>query len=408
MDREVFKKIVGLTFKKGKEDHPEIDSKTELSKRIVGHSVFNNTLGDKSLLNYFNYYFFDIGKEVKPNPDTLDALLAYLNYQSYKQFIENSPKVDYETDIPFVSAKEEILDHEDERNSIVEDSEKSKERADGFIKALMVLAIVALVSIVAISFYSKDGKLTEEQPTQQGITINAEHIFVSDINRVFPDANTEYFNQKGQPIVWYTDYNGQREFYNTDGIHPVTQQHLQPVTKEIIKTVYVEKPTEHHSFNKKTKPSNKSSPLLVNSAVKNDPHKKQLSLFIVNEDYKLDTDAMSTVKKLLKEKEFTITAPLISKDKINENVISNLQSLNNDYFKHDLRKYADYLCVGSITYTYSENDRTKNLKTCKLSLDYSIISTDTGKEVDIYSKTVTGIGSSEQSSKQNTLYKITL
>ena len=68
-------------------------------------------------------------------------------------------------------------------------------------------------------------------------------------------------------------YNHQLDFYNTSGKHPVTNAQLQPVTKDIIKTIYVEK----NSFNKKEQSLIKISD---NSSLINSKDKKEISVFI--------------------------------------------------------------------------------------------------------------------------------
>ena len=268
---------------------------------------------------------------------------------------------------------------------------------------VMVFGIVALVCIVIISLHNKKEELPRETITEPQIQINAENIIVSDINRIVPNKDTRFFNNEGEPKIWYASNKGDLELYNTMGIHPQTNQPLQPVTKEVVKTVYIEL-----EKNKKEESNLKTVPYLLNSSLKNDINKKQLSLFIIDEDYKLDTDATHTIKKQLKEKGYYITTPLIASKNLNKEVISNLESLNQDFFKADVNQFVDYICLGTVTYQFSESEISKNLKVCNVSLHYAVISTVDGEEIELFNKTISGIGSNELSAKQNALNKLIL
>lgn len=268
---------------------------------------------------------------------------------------------------------------------------------------IIVFGIVALVCIVIISLHNKTEELQRETKSEPQVNINAENIIVSDVNRIVPNKETQFFNNEGEPQFWYASNKGDLELYNTMGIHPQTNQPLQPVTKEVVKTVYIEL-----GKHKKEESNLKIVPYLINSSLKNDINKKQLSLFIIDEDYKLDTDATHTIKKQLKEKDYFITAPLIASKNLNQEVISNLESLNQDFFKANLNQFVDYICLGTVTYQCSQSEISKNLKVCNVSLHYAVISTVDGEEIELFNKTVSGTGSNESSAKQNALNKLIL
>ncbi|MFV0572190.1 MAG: hypothetical protein ACK5M1_07150 [Xanthomarina gelatinilytica] len=271
-------------------------------------------------------------------------------------------------------------------------------------------SIIVLVSIVALSIYKKGLGLILETISKPDITINAEHIVVSDLNRIVPNENTDFFNKNGEPKVWYTNYNGQIELYDTMGIHPQTNELLKPVTTEIVRTVSIESSaTKEKTYKPERQESNhKSKPYLLNTGLKNGTSKKEISLFMMDNNYKLDADATATIGEYLKQKGYIITVPLIASKDLNQNVVLNLRGLNQDYFKADLNQFTDYLCIGTVTYDYSESTINKDLKTCNVSLNYTIVSTKERKDIDTLSKSVSGTGSNEQSAKQNALHKLTL
>ncbi len=421
MNLEHLKTLIGLVFKKGKADFPETTNKTQLAEKIVKSSLFYDTikskslLSSKSLLNYFNYFFDESldEKEPKPHNDTIDLLMKYINFQSQKQFINNAPKIIFLTDVPFIKNKKKEEDSNDKgANMVSAFTEPSDSIFEGsyFPKRqfMFLFASLCLVAFVVIFALSKNSHNTEKENETPQITINTEHFVVSDLNKIIPNQETHFFDQNNLPQVWYASNNNQLDFYNTKGIHPITKEPLKPVTKEIVKTIFVEKTELYENKDNEPESSFISTPYVLNTTLKNNPNKEQLSLFITDSNDKLDIDVTNTIKRRLKEKGYSITAPLVASSKLNQEVISNLQILNKDYFKAELSRFTDYLCIGAVTYNYSQSTISENLKTCKLSLDYSIISTNNGEEIDTFSKTISGTGSNEQSAKQNALYKLSL
>ncbi|WP_430411335.1 hypothetical protein [Kordia sp.] len=402
-DLEILKKIIGLTFKKGKDDNPETTNKTELSKKIADHPIVKNTLTYKSLLNYFNYFFLDLGKQTTPSNDSIDALLRYINFQSYKQFLENSPSIDFEKDVPFIDKKElEKSSHKERKNDdeiiASESDQKNPESTNKFsVVALVsiVAIVVALVSIVALSINNKGDNPLQEKTTQPHITINTKDIIVSDLNRVIPDENTPFFDSKNQPKVWYAHYKGTLEFYNTLGVHPKTNEVLKPVTREIIKTIFVEKNTKIPV-----------KPYLLNTSLKNIPEQKQLSVMIVDSLYTVERDVTNIIQEQYGKKGYTITASLIPKAKLSEDIVTHLQALDKNYFKADLNTYIDYLCIGKVDYVFSKSTVIVSRIACTLTINYTLFSTSTREVMGSYSKTVYGNGTTKNKAKNNTLNKL--
>lgn len=121
MDLENLKTLIALVFIKGDKEFPLTSNKTLLSKKIVKTKAINNLISYKSLLNHFNY-FFDVGRDKpNPNPDTIDTLLSYINFDSEKQFINNMPEINFSTDVPNIKIKtSEIVNLENKEDEFVQ------------------------------------------------------------------------------------------------------------------------------------------------------------------------------------------------------------------------------------------------------------------------------------------------
>jgi len=227
----------------------------------------------------------------------------------------------------------------------------------------------------------------------------------NDFRQIYPTQNTRFFAEDNAPLVWYASHNNKLDFYNQNE-HPVTKEVFEPITREIIKTVFIEENIIPVKVDPKVQVD--STPYLLNTSFKNLPNKKQLSIFIVDSTYQIDRDILDTVKNQCINKGYSITPPLVPFNKLSRNVISQLENLNSEYFKADLQKYTDYLCIGTRQYKYSESPISAGLVVCELSINYSIISTKTSEEIDYYSKIISGTGFSKSKAKQNAIKKHSL
>ncbi|MBC8757287.1 hypothetical protein H2O64_21635 [Kordia sp. YSTF-M3] len=400
MELETLKKIIGLVFKKGKEDFPEATNKTQLADKIVASKPINNFLTAKSLLNYFNYFFFNIGKTPKPNEDNRDILLAYINFQSYKQFINNAPAIDYEVDVPYViKNNDDLAEHNLDDNIKLDEPLEAKSS-----QPLYYFGIFGLITLVVIFVLSIIGM---NNTSSSPITIHAKNFIVNDTNRIFPDKNTDFFKDNTAK-VWYTHYNGETEFYNTYGIHPVTQEPLQPVTERIVKTYLVDrKEVSHVPLEKEVKTDIKTPDDLFNPSVINIPNSKELSLFVFDSIQNVDASMTNYLKQQLSTN-YNITSNLILPNMLNEDVIKNLLSGNIKFLGAKINRHTDYVCIGKVRYSFRQNKILKDKITCELHLEYSILSTDTGQVIDSYSQMFMGNGSSKTNAQTNTLKKINL
>lgn len=116
MEIEDFKKVIALVFIEAKakadKEHVFVPNKTKLAEKIVKNKIFNNGPNEKTLRNYFNYFFGNSKKKINPREETINSLLQYINYQSQYHFINNQPlNEDYLNHVPFSNQK---LDNSDD------------------------------------------------------------------------------------------------------------------------------------------------------------------------------------------------------------------------------------------------------------------------------------------------------
>ncbi|WP_420573723.1 hypothetical protein [Kordia sp.] len=272
--------------------------------------------------------------------------------------------------------------------------------------AIVVVAIVAIAFFYTISVYNnkKDGS------SRSPITIHTKNFTVSDLNRIFPDTSTTFFDNKEQPIVWYTTYNDQPEFYNTGGLHPISKKQLQPVNKEVIREYIVlnsDKNTRKSTHNTNTKTTKEQNSVSLNTSIVNTKEHKELSVFMFDSLSNLETDFATHFLTQLKDR-YTVTQQLIPTSQLNKELIASLFQGDIKKLGNNLSKHTDYICVGKVTYEFRQNAILKNKQTCTLTVNYTITDVQTGAIQNSYSKTVTGNGFSKQAAKTNTIKKFTL
>lgn len=249
-----------------------------------------------------------------------------------------------------------------------------------FVAALLFLAISGLLPVKS-----------KEDKTSPTTNYHIENVFVSDSNRIFPDQQTQFFGDDGKPKVWYTNYNGKMEFYDTLGVHPKNKEPLLPVTEEVVK-VYLsdsQKPKEI------SKTSESNSPTAENSIL----------VRIFDKDYRQESETMSHLSQLLAEN-YTITSS--NNLSLERKDIENALNGEIGGIQNELGEKVRFLCIGKIDFSYADSPDRESWRKCTLSLNYSITDLKTGQIVGPYHKTFYGLGSSDTSAKTNTIKKISL
>lgn len=300
---------------------------------------------------------------------------------------------------------------------------KNVKKVEKGIKNSFQLSLVVVVAIVAISFFFTICIKSNKKNDVQGspITIHTKNFTLSDINRIFPDAHTKFFDQEQKPIVWYAEYKNQPEFFNTYGLHPISGEILKPISEEVINTYIVSKDLLAKNPRNKEKeiPLNTSqvdtnmekreinSNSILNTSITNTKENKELSLFIFDSILNIETTFENHLRQELTKK-YSVTQQLISKNQLSKRIKEFLTQGDIKQLGSDLIKHTDYICVGKVAYKFKQNTILKNKTTCILTINYNIIDVKNGTTIDSYSTTVTGNGSSKDIAKTNTIKKFKL
>lgn len=351
MDKEQ-KKIIALVFKKGYTKFPEAKSKTELTDKIIVDKEFKGELSAKSLLNFFNYFFYD-GVKQNPKSENITSLLNYINFDTFKQFKANQPNDNCLEDVPFTKIKEKEIVVEVKEEKKAEPEKKGKEKSeeevvskDSFNKLLITLFIslcIVAISVSGFYFFNQKG--------DNKIHINNINN-VNNFKQITPTKDTQFFSEEtGEPQIWYASYKNQLDFFNAEGNHPKTNEKLKPVNREIVKTYFVEK-------------------LPINST---------------EVDYPKRINSFGIFNKGKKDSEITI------------------------YFDENYnKKTIPFNFGGTVTYNFTESSISKKLVVCEIVLTYIVISKKTNEKIDSNNVVAKGSGFTKQEAKQNAILNIEL
>lgn len=270
---------------------------------------------------------------------------------------------------------------------------------------LFLFAGLCLVAIVTIIYLSHSTSQDSSKASEPSVTINAENFVVSDVNKVIPNKDTQFFDKNNKPQIWYASHNNERYFYNTQGIDPITNKQLQPVTKEVIKTIFVEKenlnPEATTSIIKKTTS-------ILNASIVNRKESTEISVFILDSTNTIDNVFSKRLHQEFKGKGYSVTPNLILPSKLNSVIIEHLKSGNFNYFNNEIKNHTDFICVGEVDYQFSKSTVLKDKITCSMTVSYSILSSITGEVIDTYSNSIKNYGSTKTIAKNNTIKKFTL
>ncbi|WP_298421962.1 hypothetical protein [uncultured Kordia sp.] len=290
---------------------------------------------------------------------------------------------------------------------------KYKQKETGERKSKFHFSVIVVLAIVAISFFYTIC-IQNTNKSSSPITIHTKNFTVSDINRIFPDTTTKFFDTDQQPIVWYTTHNNEPEFYNTAGLHPTSGKQLKPVNKEVIREFIVlnsgviNDGKENTNDTTTTRQRNKNTTAVsLNTSVVNTKEHKELSVFIFDSISNLETDFTTHLKEQL-GKDYVITQQLIPTNQLTKQRIATLFQGDVKKLSNDLHKYTDYLCIGKVTYEFKQSAVLKTKQICTLSIQYTITDVNTGTIIKSYSNSITGNGSTKSIAKRNTIKKITL
>jgi len=201
----------------------------------------------------------------------------------------------------------------------------------------------------------------------------------------------EYFDKiTGEPKVWYyLNNNGDYEFFDGPGFHPVYKEELKPITKEVILS-YIKKTEETRQLieaQKKEQQKKRQREIisgLINKSIHNQKDLIDVSMLILDQNKQEDVYAKNIINNILKEKGFwsnNIFRPNFVKEGLFDSIYSGQTDKIRDV---GLFEQTDYLIFGKSSVSFEQNQEFEGLITAKLTLelrvfsarDYTLVSTN--------------------------------
>lgn len=103
-----------------------------------------------------------------------------------------------------------------------------------------------------------------------------------------------------------------------------------------------------------------------------------ISLFVFEGNHRIDTVLTRRIKAEFYRKNYNITPPIIYEDQITPLIADKLKKGQLDYFRGNLYRLTDYVCIAISNYTYAKNYYRSDLVDCTLRIEYYIYSASTG------------------------------
>lgn len=116
-----------------------------------------------------------------------------------------------------------------------------------------------------------------------------------------------------------------------------------------------------------------------NTDLENQRNRDEVSLFIFNDINKLDAYLTWKFKSEFEKRSYFITPEIIFSDVMTTEIAINLQAKNINYFKGNLAKYTDYICIAKAKYSFTQNLYRDDYLDCTMDINYFIYSTTTGE-----------------------------
>lgn len=198
----------------------------------------------------------------------------------------------------------------------------------------------------------------------------------------------EFFDKiTGEPRVWYyLDQNGNFQFFDGPGFHPVYKEELKPVTKEVI-TSFIKKVEDANKLIESQKiEAQKKKQIefigsLINKSVHNQRELTDVSILILDQNNRENIYIKNIIIDLLKAKGASpndIFKPYF----VTGNTFEYIYSGHTDRINSlNLYEQTDYLLFGKQTISYEQNPEFEGLITARLSLELKLFSTKDSKLV---------------------------
>ncbi|MCK0132324.1 hypothetical protein MWU59_12505 [Flavobacteriaceae bacterium F08102] len=208
--------LIIKAFEKAKRDI-QSTKLTHLSTHLSDYifEVSGEQYGEKSLRTYYNLATQNSSDTIEFKEYVKQSLSKFLGYKNYQEFIR-------------------------------ENSENEKKQNIFFLKKKTTIGLILLISVVSffgydmtkkncmvwnIDHYEKV-KCSEEQ-IMKPVKYNED--MYHHLKKIEPNCDYPFFKPDGRENLWYgKSAKGELEFFTHYGLHPITNQTLNPITQYMI------------------------------------------------------------------------------------------------------------------------------------------------------------------------------
>lgn len=271
--------IKAIYYKAGKQTGKP-DNKTAMSDYLSEwfSATGNGPIGSKTLLRQYDRYVLKLEnaqQNAAPSTNHLNAYAVFLDYLNYDDYILKTSKnhfggeqsgsastperVTVGTAIKEqINIKKQKIEHvgtkiKNQTINNIGESEESEKRNKKIL--FIVLFIAAVVSITLWIVFSKNGEklclvwkvnrfesaeCSSISESESSISVNPNEWGdkYKNFRKIEVTQSTTFFDKSGKPVVWYSKRNGNYNFFNEPGHHPLTGKKLQPINQSVIEDYF--------------------------------------------------------------------------------------------------------------------------------------------------------------------------
>lgn len=205
--------------------------------------------------------------------------------------------------------------------------------------------------------------------------------------------DVEFFDPiSGEPKLWYyINEEGNYEFYDKPGVHPITKEELKPVSPEIVKA-YAKKLREKHLS------------MYINTALINYTETKEISVLIIDELSKETHIIEQIISSIIKSRGLNLYLNLFKDSFIKQGMFAEIFSGDTSKIKEfQLEKHTDYVILGKKASSFRINQELQDLVSADLVLELKLFDAVNGKMVDSISLKTIGAGFSNDEAEKRAI-----
>lgn len=210
-------KLMMQVFEKARKDSLE-STADGLAKylNLYFQDEFKITISTRNFTRYYNGYILEKAKKIKPGRPIRDALSKYLGYECFESFVTGNES------------------EEDRRyRKIIAKYLKFRKKIYFLVGLSAFLGL--FLAFFIVKYYKKNCMLWVEDHYEKvrcsGDVLESKlDITKLEKFRKVNVCDTTTFFKNGQPAIWYSNENGQLEFFTYPGLHPITNETLDDIT----------------------------------------------------------------------------------------------------------------------------------------------------------------------------------